>query len=124
MGKLTNRKLQEVKGNFYAVYTFGEDGRRCGCISGCNIVRMAEEAQNGLSLIFTDELENARIPREAIAEFTVKEGRNNTHSVGMWVLEVEAAQRHRATWQQVQGIFDCAKAWLRNNKVEGGAANE
>jgi hypothetical protein len=123
MSKLTNRKLQEVKGNLYAVYTFDDEGKRAGSISGCNIVRMAEEAQNRLCLVFPNELHEASVPFELVEEFGVREGRVNIHPVWYWVMEVEAAKKCRASYLTVQRIFDYAKAWLKYNEAQGGQAN-
>jgi len=110
MAKLTNKKLQEVKHNLYAVYTFEDDGRRCGTIGGCDIVRAMEEAESRLCLIYPNELEQAAVPRELFAEFKVREGRSSLHPVWYWVLEVEAANKRRATWQEVRDMFNLAKA--------------
>ena len=115
--KLTNKKLQEVKNNYYAVYTFDGDGRRSGTISGCNIVRAMEEAQNRLCLIFSDELEKARVPRELFADMGMAENRKAETTVWMWVLEIEAKNKRRATWQEVEQVFDIARTWLKTREV-------
>ena len=116
MAKLTNKKLQEVKNNCYAVYNFDSEGRRCGTISGCNIVRAMEEAQNGLSLIYDNEIDSARVPKELFSDFNVESPKNDK-PVWIWVMEVEAAQKQRATWQQVKQVFDIAKTWLKTQEV-------
>ena len=123
MSKLTNKKLQEVKNNLYAVYTFDGDGVRTGTISGCNIVRMAEEAQHGLCLVFPQEINEAVVPREVVEELGVREGRVDKRPVWFWVLEVETAKKCRVSYHMVQHIFDNAKAWLKN-EAQGGQKNE
>ena len=117
MPKLTNKKLQEVKHNLYAVYTIGDDGRRCCSIIGCNIVRAMEEAQGRLCLIYSDELNYAQLPKEVFAGLGLGgRAHRETHPVWFWVLEVEAVQRQRATWQQIEEIFNLAKAWLKERE--------
>lgn len=118
MAKVTNRKLQEVKNDYYSIYTFGNDGSRCGSISGCNIIRSLEEAQNGLTLMYRDELDKALVPVELFSELGLKEGNRKMRPVWIWVLDFEASRKRRATWQEVDAIFTLAKAWLRNQAQE------
>jgi len=120
MSKLTNKQLQEAKNNYYAVYTFGDDGRRSGVIGGCNILRTIEEAQNGLTLVYPNELDNARVPLAVFDGLDLKES-SKEHTVWMWVLELEAAKKRRATWREVQSIHFKAEMWLAQ---QGGQKNE
>jgi len=123
MAKLTNKKLLEAKNNQYAVYTFGEDGRRLGTVGGCNILRVIEEAKGHLSFVYSQELHHAIVPRELYEELGLRDSAKTQGPVWFWLLEVEAEQKQRATWQQVKKIYDYAEALLKH-QAQGGQNNE